>query len=301
MQLKVLTEASGSLTAAYLIKAINDAGCLSVASDIDPECMGRYLAGDFLLMPKKDDSNLWPQIVQGLVAHRIDMIIPSFDETLLMWAQKQQELANIGKFVMLSSEETVRIFQDKWLTYCFFSEHGIPTPATSLVQEFPLVKPRLGRGSAGVRITDHPVDMEGLVSQEVLYGTEFTVDVFCDRQNTPVYIVPRQRMGVKEGKSTGGIVFDHPGIRRLVEQICSAIPFLGPINVQGFICQNGSVKILEINPRIAGGMALGFAATENWVKLVVEHFLEGKPINPKPIQYGMVMKRYYAEVFVPSN
>ena len=50
-----------------------------------------------------------------------------------------------------------------------------------------------------------------------------------------------------------------------------------------------------------GGMALGFAATENWINLIVEHFIENKSIHPKPIQYGMRMLRYYAEIFVPAS
>ena len=75
--------------------------------------------------------------------------------------------------------------------------------------------------------------------------------------------------------------------------------FEGPINIQCFDCNEAGIKFTEINPRIAGGMALGFAATENWIPLLVKHFVYGKEIsNMKPIQYGMMMRRFYAEVFV---
>lgn len=297
--LKILTEASGSLTSAYLIKAIKDAGFLAIGSDIDSDSVGRFLADEFITVPRKDDPNLWPILVKLLLENKIDIVLPSLDETLAGWAERKDEMMEFGTRVIISDYKTVQTFTDKWMTYLFFRDTGIPTPRTSLKQDFPLVKPRKGRGAVGVKVVAEPLSMEGMISQELITGEEYTVDVFCDIGSRPVYIVPRKRIGVRDGKSTGGVVVHHPEIIKFVKRICSSIDFLGPLNIQCFVCTDGSVKFIEINPRIAGGMALGFAATENWVRLMVEHFVEGRPIRPKPIQYGMKMKRYYAEVFIP--
>lgn len=299
--LKIMTEASGSLTSAYLIKAIREAGHFVVASDVDPESVGRFLADDFILMPRKNHPDLWDWTSYALIEHGINLVIPSFDETLLGWSQRKVEFSKKGITVIISDEETVRIFQDKWLTYQFFDQVGIPTPATSLEQNFPLVKPRNGRGAFGVKVTLDPVCMDGMISQELLDGEEYTVDVLCDKSSKPVYIVPRLRLAVKDGKSTGGIVVRHPEIEKWVKKICDVIPFVGPVNMQCFVCKNGELKFVEINPRIAGGMALGFAATENWIKLIVSHFKNGEMIKPKQIKNGLKMKRYYAEVFISEN
>ncbi|CAI8998638.1 Carbamoylphosphate synthase large subunit [Brevibacillus sp. IT-7CA2] len=298
--LKILTEASGSMSAAYLIKAIQEAGHIAVASDIDPDCVGRYLTSQFIQMPSKNAPDLWEQTIELLNKHDINIVIPSLDETLIGWAKRRKELLEEGIHVILSGEETIKTFQDKWLTYQFFINAGIPTPSTSLEQEFPLVKPRNGRGAVGVRIENTAINMEGMISQELVEGTEYTVDVFCNRNTDPVYIVPRLREGVTQGKSTAGIVANRPDIEEWVRKICRAIPFVGPVNMQCFVQENGEIKFIEINPRIAGGMALGFAATENWINLIIDHFIEGKPISTKPIKYGLMMKRYYAEVFVPK-
>ncbi|MGV3136463.1 ATP-grasp domain-containing protein [Brevibacillus agri] len=299
--LKILTEASGSMSAAYIIHAIQQAGHVAIASDIDPDCVGRYLATDFIRMPSKHDPNLWEKTLEKLVEHKVNVVIPSLDETLSGWAERQQQMAQVGIYTILSPVETVRTFQDKWKTYQFFIREGIPTPATSLEQTFALIKPRNGRGAVGVRVENSIVDMEGMISQEVVTGIEYTVDVFCDRESKPVYIVPRRREGVIQGKSTGGIVEKQPLIEEWVKKICRAIPFAGPVNMQCFLQENGEVQFIEINPRIAGGMALGFAATENWISLMVDHFINKKPITPKPIRYGLKMKRYYAEVFVSND
>ncbi len=299
--MKILTEASGSLTSAYLIKSIQKAGHQAVASDITRDCFGRYLANDFILMPKANDSNLWGEVEELLIKHKIDVVIPSFDEMLIGWAERKEYFRQKGVTVICSEANTIRNFQDKWLTYQFFLKHGIPTPETSLKQKFSLVKPRFGRGGKGIRITRSVVSMEGSVSQEIVDGQEYTVDVLCGSDSQPIYIVPRIRQGVVDGKSTGGIVVYKPEIIDWVERICRNTPFKGPINIQCFL-GNDDINFIEINPRIAGGMALGFAATENWIPLLIDNFVYNKAItNVKPIQYGMMMRRYYAEVFIPPS
>jgi carbamoyl-phosphate synthase large subunit len=301
-QYRILTEASGSLTSGYLIKSIQQAGHLCVASDIDAHCFGRELADDFVLMPRADAPDLWTVIERVLIESHIDIVIPSLDETLLGWSVRKQRLRDIaGVDVVLSNPETIAICSDKWLTYEFFRDNGIPTAATSLEQEYALVKPRLGRGGAGVQVTREPVDMTGMISQELLQGVEYTIDVFCDRSSNPLYVVPRRRINVKDGKSTGGVVDTNEQIIRWAREICAKLPFVGPINLQCFLSPDGTIRFTEINPRIAGGMALGFAATENWISLIVSNLVQGTPITAKPVRSGLEMRRYYAEVFVPRS
>lgn len=301
MVFRILTEASGSLTSGYLIKAIKEAGHQAVASDVDQECFGRYLADDFIGMPPSSDPDLWGKIERLLEAHQVDIVIPSLDETLLGWAERKLYFERKGIHVITSDPYSVAVCQDKWLTYGFFVRHGIATPRSSLAQDYPLIKPRLGRGAVGVEITDKQVDMEGMISQELLKGVEYTVDIFCDKNGEPVYIVPRRRQGVRDGKSTGGIVERNELIAEGIQKICASTKFIGPLNIQCFVDDSGSVTFLEVNPRIAGGMALGFAATENWIALIERSLLRGETVIPKPVAYGMRMRRYYAEIFIPGH
>ena len=249
-------------------------------------------------MPQVGDTDYWKKIEEILLHNNIDLVIPSLDETLLGWAQHAERFSNIGKRVITSLPATIAICQDKWLTYEFFKTNNIPTPITSLSQQYPLVKPRLGRGGVGVYVAQEPVDMTGHISQELVSGIEYTIDVFCDRNMEPVYIVPRRRLKIKEGKSTEGIVEYNETIVNWIKFICQKLLFVGPINIQCFLLSDGSVRFIEINPRIAGGMALGFAATENWVKLIISNLIRGENIKPKKILYGLEMRRYYAEIFV---
>ncbi len=294
-----LIEASGSLTSSYLIQSIQDAGFKVFASDINADIFGKYLADGFIKMPRIVEKNSWNQTVTLVEENDIQVVVPSLDEILLKWSEHKETFFKKNIHVIISSPDTLKVCQDKWETYLFFKDNDIPTPETSLDSIYPLIKPRTGRGSAGIfmKKENEPVSMEGNISQELIYGTEYTIDVFCDCNYDPVYIVPRQRLNVKEGKSLNGIVVKHPKIESYVKKICSATAFIGPINIQCFEDVNGNLKFIEINPRIGGGMALGFAATENWIPLIVSNLIEQKPITPTKVQYGLKMMRYYNEIF----
>ena len=195
--------------------------------------------------------------------------------------------------VHISSPTVLKIFQDKWETYKFFKKNAIPTPKTSLENVFPVTKPRLGRGSVGVEYNNIDRSMVGLISQEFCEGQEFTVDVFLIN-NEPVYIIPRRRLRVVNGKSTIAEVFKSEKIEEIVRKICKICKFTSAINLQGFMT-GSDVKLIEINPRFGGGTALGFAASENWLSLLVNSV--PKNWSPKPIKYGTKMTRFYDEFF----
>lgn len=296
-KLRFLTEASGSLTSAYLIKAIREAGHIAVGSDIEELTAACCLADDFILFPKKDSPKLWEGIDALLIKYKIDVVIPSFDEMMIGWATRKEYFEDKGVNIIISPVETIEIFENKWKTYLFFKEIGIPCPSTSLKQDYLLIKPIHGRGAKGIKIADESVNMEGMISQEIVTGEEYTIDCFFDYKGDPVYVVPRKRLYVRDGKSTKGIVIKNDQIVSHVAKIARFIKLVGPINMQCFADGN-NLKFIEVNPRIAGGMALGFAATENWVNLIVDNILNQQPIKPMPIHYGLKMVRYYAECFV---
>lgn len=297
--MKILTEASGSLTSGYLIRSIQECGHKAVASDITTSCFAKYKADEFIQMPKVSEKDSWKNTLELVKKNKINIVIPSLDETLILWAENKEYFMNNNIHVIVSKKESIEKCQDKWKTYLFFKENDIPTPNTSLDSKYPLIKPRNGRGSSGIFVQQPniKVDMSRNISQEIVEGIEYTIDVFCDFEHKPVYIIPRKRLNIKEGKSTAGITIKHLKIEEYVRKICSLLPFTGPINIQCIEENNGKLKFIEINPRIAGGMALGFAATENWISLIVSNLIYKKNIDPVEIKWGLKMMRYYNEVF----
>ena len=298
--MNILIEASGSLTSGYIIKAIKNSGNRVIGSDISDFNHAKLMCDDFILMPKHNDKNLWGKITKLLDDYNIDIVIPSFDETLLGWSEKVNFFRNKNIRVILSPIETIKTFQDKWFAFLFFKNLGILTPESSLKPKFEIIKPRIGRGSLGIFVNDFKskIDMTNMISQKKIIGQEYTVDCFFDNSYEPVYIIPRKRLNIIDGKSSKGIVVKNLEIENIVKRISSNIKFIGPINFQFFITTNNDIYILEINTRIAGGMALGFAASENWIELIIKNLINNRKITPKKVKYGLKMSRYYDEIFI---
>ena len=210
------------------------------------------------------------------------------------------ELKECGVNILISPPETIEIFQDKWKTALFFEKFDLPAAKSSLLPEYPLIKPRMGRGSVGIRVEYDAkkrteIFCDGDISQTILRGEEYTVDCLFDAFGEPIFIVPRKRGAVVAGKSTMGVTVKNHTIDHIVRKIAKEIQFIGPINIQFFV-DGSDVKLIEINPRIAGGMALGFAATKNWIPLFAD-ILNRKKISGSSIKWGLKMFRTYQEVY----
>jgi carbamoyl-phosphate synthase large subunit len=108
------------------------------------------LADEFIVFPYSNDPNLWETIEEKLLKYKIDIVIPSFDGTLLGWAERKEYFKEKGIFILISEKNSLSIFLDKYKAYLFCNTHNILTPKTSLSQDFSLVKPRFGRGGSGV-------------------------------------------------------------------------------------------------------------------------------------------------------
>ena len=298
--MRVLIEAVGSPVWGPLLPSLHSVASHIVGVDINPLSAGLYRVDRGCLVPKYHDPACWPRLEQLLAEEAIDWVIPSINEGLTGWAARHASLAKKGITLLLSPASTVEIFSDKWRTYEFFTAHGIPTPQTSLRHEFELIKPRLGRGSAGIR-REAPTgaDLHDDVSQEVLEGREFSVDALCDSHGRVLYVVPRERLHVVSGLSMTSQVFRDEAVERHVRHILKSIAFYGPVNIQGFRTSTG-VKFTEINPRLAGGLSLSMAATENWFALLLR-LHEGAAFAPQPLKDRLTMMRQFCDVIVPAE
>lgn len=150
--LKILIEASGCLTSSYMIEAIKNAGHIVCGSDIDSFNTAFIECDDFIIMPKVSDAHLWDKTLHLCRAHHIDIVIPTLDESLLGWSEQKAHFAQYGILVIISAPHTIQTFLDKWQTYQFFCQIGIPTPKSSLYKHYGVLKPRFGRGGSGIEL-----------------------------------------------------------------------------------------------------------------------------------------------------
>ncbi|WAM37244.1 ATP-grasp domain-containing protein [Caldicellulosiruptor acetigenus] len=184
----------------------------------------------------------------------------------------------------------------------FFEENGIPTPKTSLKSDYDLIKPRFGRGSKGIyykNVLPEDFDMNGYISQELVKGEEYTIDVLCDLGSNPIYIIPRKRIETESGVSTKSVTVYDEQIIEYTKFIVSKLKPIGIINIQCFKDKD-KLNFIEINPRMAGGISLSFASSDNWFK-AIECFFYNKEYVPKKVIYSNYMFRFYNDLIIHES
>jgi carbamoyl-phosphate synthase large subunit len=136
------------------------------------------------------------------------------------------------------------------------------------------------------------------IFQTRVSGREFTVDVLVDRQGVVAGAVPRWRIETKAGISTKGSTFDDPEVIEVASAAATCLGLEGAVNVQGFVDRGGRVWIIELNPRVSGGLSLTQAAGADFVGELVRG-TRHELIRPERLRFepGVTMRRYFEEVF----
>jgi len=98
------------------------------------------------------------------------------------------------------------------------------------------------------------------IIQEMVFGSEYTVDVFCDFDSKPITIVPRKRLAIRSGEILKGIIDKDRTIINAIKNLVLKLKPFGHITVQCIKNDDGIVNILEINPRFGGGAPMSIDA-----------------------------------------
>ncbi len=245
-----------------------------VAVDMDPLAPALPEADVTYMAPRLDHSEYIPTLKEILRREQIAIVFPLIDPDIPVLAEHRATLEATGARLAVVSEQAAAIAADKWRTYEFFAEAGIPTPRSWLPDqldstdaEFPLfIKPRFGSASQHTFKVNDRRQFEffsgyvpDAIVQEFLPGAEITNDVICDTHGKVLSVVSRERIRVRAGEViVGKTVFDR-AIAEVCVKIAEALPACGPITVQCMIGAQGP-KFTEINARLGGGLPLGIAA-----------------------------------------
>jgi len=247
---------------------------------------------------------------------KVDLLVPTVDLDLLVWARRRGRLEKLGCRALISSDRVVHICQDKRLTYSFLKEHGFDTPetvdATQALKRkrhrWPyFLKPWDGHASRGNQVVHKLEDLRfygrripHCLVQEFIHGAEHTVDVLVDFEGAVRCVTPRRRIATRAGEVSKGITVNHPGIieqsKRLIE-VLGAGP--GVITIQCFLTEQEHIKFIEINPRFGGGVPLSIKAGADFPRWILQLWLGRRPRIPLTgWRDGLVMLRYDEAVWM---
>ena len=143
---------------------------------------------------------------------------------------------------------------------------------------------------------------DGCIVQDMATGREFTINVYVNRSGECICAVPHWRMEVRAGEVSKGITVKDCRLMTLARKVAEALPgAYGPLNIQCFMDDSGSIQIIEMNARFGGGYPLAHRAGARFTDWLFEEQAD------KPLPYfdgwtdDLAMLRFDEAVFVPAS
>ncbi|MEO0037352.1 MAG: hypothetical protein RIQ59_563 [Bacteroidota bacterium] len=288
-----------------------------LTTDLNPEFAPacRVSDGYFKVPPVLDDKYI-PELLKIAIANNVGLIIPTIDTCLLKMSENVEKFKEHNISILVSDTFLVKKFNDKKLTNDFFESKNIAVAKlfSKTDYELPLyIKPIDGSSSIDnfiIRLHDelhhYHFRNEKLLFFEYLdhdKHTEFTIDMYFDKNSNLKSLVPRQRLEVRQGEVKKGITKD-AFFNSIIWDIFKDIKGLrGCITLQIFV-NHSTNKIygIEVNPRFSGGFPLTYLAGANYPKWIIQEYLVGDVEIPifHNWQKNLLMLRYDGEVLIPN-
>lgn len=259
---------------------------------------------EVVIGPRFQSSEFVPHLLDTVVTHGIDVVIPFMDSATVALAAMAPQLRSIGCLPLVSDHGLCVAMEDKCASEQWFDQHAIPRP---LAQTFPMiVKSRLGFGARDQAIVRDRSELDVFlrgknadhyIVQELLEGSEYTIDAYVDGTGKMLGAMSRLRVTVVGGEVESSQAQYAQHAMPFVHQALAVPGWRGPITLQFFESANGDARIIEINPRFGGGAPHSIHAGLPLPEWVISETL-GLPLQPcAELNYNSFMTRYRKEVF----
>lgn len=241
----------------------------------------------------------------------ITMIIPFVDGAIAPaaeYAAKHQEVCCPG-----STAEVSRMFFDKCQSAEVFAAASLPIPATydgTCAPTFPLIaKPRKGSASKGIQIIGNQAELDRInpvadnyiIQRYVTDATEITVDCYTSAGGEILAVSPRIRLETAGGEAVRTVTIHSPEAIELAERTIAATGLRGACTIQMLRDTDGQLLIMEINPRLGGGVVASVNAGADIPSLIVDEWAS-LPLARKYPLPDVLTVRYLEDIaFLPDG
>jgi carbamoyl-phosphate synthase large subunit len=278
-----------------------------------------FVADHALCVPRCTDPGFLDAVLQLCAKYRVRLLIPTIDTELPVYAAASGQLAEIGVKACISELSAVQICCNKIATHEWLVANGFPTVRQTGLRSallhpsdwpLPLIaKPYNGSASLGVRRIQTRLEFEAMVDmssecivQEIASGREFTINVYVNQSGECICAVPHWRMEVRAGEVSKGVTVKNRRLMDLARAVAEALPgAYGPLNIQCFMDDSGTTRIIEVNARFGGGYPLAHRAGGRFTDWLLDE-LEGKRLSYfDDWTDDLAMLRYDEAVFVSGS
>jgi carbamoyl-phosphate synthase large subunit len=327
---RTLVTASGSVVGQGIIKCLKLANANTaqfhygiVATDASPLAAGLYRGEAGVIVPRADDPDYIDSMVAACKKHDAAAIFPGSDEELLPLAKARRRIEKeSGAKVIVNSTEVIETCSDKWSSYIFLMERGVPVPRSAVpetaeafcaVAGFPVVvKPRGGHGSMGLEVArsmDEVEHAEARIREEgwepMLQeyvgddSHEYTTGITMGGDGKRVLSSISMRRTLKGGQTYKAFIDDYADVRKAAEGVALRLGARGPINVQSRTVDEVQ-KVFDVNPRFSASCPMRAVAGVNEPDLLFRDMVLGEEVMVKDYQ-RLVSMRYWDEVYVRTS
>lgn len=230
------------------------------------------------------DSNNIFEIIKNLISTEDkNYVIPTGIRSTLYISKYAKKIEGIKNHYPISDYNTLSMLNNKWDFYHFLKKNNIPTPKTMLLGmldiekisndlHFPVItKPLDSENSNHVVRSDNSNDLYKetlkedipLLVQEYIPGYDINLCIFSVEGEVQAWTINR--------RTDLGIVFDqNQEILRIGEKIVKNLNYTGLIHFDlRFNEKNGTVLVLECNPRVWGSMLHSAYVGVNFMELAI--------------------------------
>ncbi len=287
----------------YLIKAFQEAlqgSGLVYAADCSPDAPALHEADCGIALPPTHHPDYARELLQLCQEHRIGLLVPLNDLELPQLALLADKLQASGTHAVISAPGVIETCGDKFATFQFLREQGIPTPETFLTIDQALaklsngrlswpvvVKPRWGSGSIGIEVAHDEEELhlayrfagiavkksclarasqaepeQCLLIQEQIAGDEYGLDIINDLHGRYVTTLIKRKLSMRAGETDRAVTVRNPMLEELGQRIGQTLRHVGNLDCDVINGSEGP-RVLELNPRFGGSYPFAHQAGAN--------------------------------------
>jgi len=284
------------------------------AADMQPQLSAACQVADaHFVLPHCLSDEFPGALAQLCREHEIAVVIPTIDTELQVLGSLADEFLTAGVTLLVSDVEIINACRDKRKTSVFFSRYGLDAPeiySQDNIQFPTLVKPYDGSRGVGVQLVESRNELtakaqensKNMFCQYIDHAehSEFTCDLYFDKNGYLKCVLPRQRLEVRDGEVAKARSVKNEIVEELFEKLQRVEGIRGCVNVQLFRHNVTHKKwYIEMNPRFGGGYPLTQLAGADFQAWIIDEHI-GKQTIPefRDWQDGLTMLRYDAEILV---
>ena len=253
-----------------------------------------------LELPSIHHQNYIGQLENLLKTHEIDAVISLNDLELPVLASYRDRLSSKSCKILVPDKEVIDICFDKWKTHTYLKGIGLNSPSTFLDYnqakkaiergklKFPLVvKPRWGSASMDISFPQNMEELElsyrlltmrldrdvgpngderhigeSVIIQEKIEAAEYGMDILNDFEGNYFGSYAREKLAIRAGETDKAKSVIDNDLLETGKILGENLGHIGSLDCDVFI-KDGTVFVLELNPRFGGGYPFSHEAGIN--------------------------------------